>query len=960
MRNRYSLASDKAPRRSILRWGLLAAIVLVLVGTMLLMRHTALAMEETPGTDGTINTGKTATPETGLEDNLPPAEEETQPGPEPEAPAEDESADVGMDVGDTVPLDDVLSFTEGNTAITLTVQGDATVAEAYSTPETAASVQTVQGEPASPQISLFSLDSTDADEGVEPDLTVQVAALPDAPADDTQIEALTGEGKVLSLQTLDLGFFYGDAPLDVSSCTITAQIIPDAALQQAADAMYAGVEELAPEAEIGVELTALQTAAGQTDVLGSVLLARGADTTPTLEVTLDSANPAIQLLANETANPHFMVQYYAHVPIMQRRNDGPLEVIDTSGRKLPANGEGGVSHTLNLELTKAKGGKYMVATQNVLTEVYSQGDENGKEYQYIQAPNLAYFNKLYENGNYELSQVWVLKSGAKATSTDEADWNVYNAGAIHFTNRAESVGANTILITDDTVIRLVFNTTDGTYDNAAAFYDYDITEGRQQTWVEGEGDKGINNPSNYTGDGAKLAFGNANTGVSLRNEQWKGNQLNQYNHSGEGFKGGTYGLVEGLDANGNLVYANGVIAPNLFKGTATGKTSYDSGNSLTFNRVGDTYTLSAVSGTNKISASNLEYFNHPTSGSTTYEHIWTNNFWPLDGQPGKDGLTGSYDRKKYSGQDGTKDYPLSDDGQDHNNMFGMTYAVDFDLDNDYSGPLEYLFYGDDDMWVFLTKLDESGNPNYANAKLICDIGGVHSSVGEYVNLWNYISQSDPLAKGKYRLTFFYTERGLSGSTCYMQFTLPSVSSVTPEQNTSQLTIKKVVTGGTDEQNNTDEFNFTIQLTDASDNHLLDDYAYARYAANGDLLGKNLITYDGGTFQLKNGEYVIIRYLPYGTKYTITENGTVNPNTPLDGKYTVSGTVNQGGSAASVTFTGVEASGQIKNGQNGEVVYTNKLNPKLPDTGGVGVWWYTGSGAVLLLAAAVLLRRRRAR
>lgn len=957
MRNRYSLASDKAPRRSILRWGLLAAIVLVLVGTMLLMRHTALAMEETPGTDGTINTGKTATPETGLEDNLPPAEEETQPGPEPEAPAEDESADVGMDVGDTVPLDDVLSFTEGNTAITLTVQGDATVAEAYSTPETAASVQTVQGEPASPQISLFSLDSTDADEGVEPDLTVQVAALPDAPADDTQIEALTGEGKVLSLQTLDLGFFYGDAPLDVSSCTITAQIIPDAALQQAADAMYAGVEELAPEAEIGVELTALQTAAGQTDVLGSVLLARGADTTPTLEVTLDSANPAIQLLANETANPHFMVQYYAHVPIMQR--GGPLEVIDTSGRNLPANGKGGVPHTLSLKLTEDKGGKYMVATQNVLTEVYRQGDENGKEYQYIQAPNLAYFNKLYENGNYKLSEVWVLKSDADAASTKEADWNVYNAAAIHFTNRAESVGANTILITDDTVIRLVFDTTDGTYNNAAAFYDYDITDGSKQTYVKGEGDKGINYPSNYSGRGAKLAFGNANTGVSLQNEEWNGNKLNRFN--GNGFQGGTYGLVKALDASGNLVYADGVIAPKLFnEGAATGKINYDSGNSLKFNRVGDTYTLSAVSGTNNISARDLEYFNHPTCGQTTY-NIWTNNFWPLDGQPGEDGLTGSYtDRGSYISNGETKPYPLSDDGQAHNNMFGMTYAVDFDLDNDYSGPLEYLFYGDDDMWVFLTKLDKSGNPDYVNAKLICDIGGVHSSVGEYVNLWNYIDKREPSAKGKYRLTFFYTERGLSGSTCYMQFTLPSVSSVTPAQNTSQLTIRKVVTGGTNEQNNTDEFNFTIQLTDASDNRLLDDYAYARYTDDGTLLKENLIAYDGGTFQLKNGEYVIIRYLPYGTKYTITENGTVNPNTPLDGKYTVSGTVKQGGSAESVPFTGVKASGQIEIGQNGEVVYTNKINPKLPDTGGVGVWWYTGSGAVLLLAAAVLLRRRRAR
>lgn len=46
--------------------------------------------------------------------------------------------------------------------------------------------------------------------------------------------------------------------------------------------------------------------------------------------------------------------------------------------------------------------------------------------------------------------------------------------------------------------------------------------------------------------------------------------------------------------------------------------------------------------------------------------------------------------------------------------------------------IEYLFYGDDDMWVFLK--DSKGNQN-----LVCDIGGVHSSVGEIVNLWDWIN-----------------------------------------------------------------------------------------------------------------------------------------------------------------------------------------------------------------------------
>ena len=58
----------------------------------------------------------------------------------------------------------------------------------------------------------------------------------------------------------------------------------------------------------------------------------------------------------------------------------------------------------------------------------------------------------------------------------------------------------------------------------------------------------------------------------------------------------------------------------------------------------------------------------------------------------------------------------------------MQYAVEFTLTPDYIGPLEYTFFGDDDMWVFLDNT------------LVCDIGGVHSSVGEYVDLWDYLSQ----------------------------------------------------------------------------------------------------------------------------------------------------------------------------------------------------------------------------
>ena len=39
--------------------------------------------------------------------------------------------------------------------------------------------------------------------------------------------------------------------------------------------------------------------------------------------------------------------------------------------------------------------------------------------------------------------------------------------------------------------------------------------------------------------------------------------------------------------------------------------------------------------------------------------------------------------------------------------------------------------------------------------------------GEYVNLWDYLTPGQP---GTHTLTFFYTERGASGSTRYMNFT----------------------------------------------------------------------------------------------------------------------------------------------------------------------------------------------
>ena len=231
-------------------------------------------------------------------------------------------------------------------------------------------------------------------------------------------------------------------------------------------------------------------------------------------------------------------------------------------------------------------------------------------------------------------------------------------------------------------------------------------------------------------------------------------------------------------------------------------------------------------------------------------------------------------------------------------MFGMQYAVQFTLTEDYIGPLEYYFFGDDDMWVFL------------DGTLVCDIGGVHSSVGEYVNLWDYVAKG---SAGSHTLSFYYTERGLSGSTCYMQFTLPSVSSITPEQNTGLLTVQKLVEGAADAG---EEFHFEIMFTDANGKPLPDDYSYTRYTQEGTVVKQDVIIYDGGSFELEAGEYVIINYLPYGTKYTITET-----DAPF---YVVSYQVD-----GSTPINGYTAEGQIPTGGNGSVVFTNTMKPALP-------------------------------
>ena len=270
-----------------------------------------------------------------------------------------------------------------------------------------------------------------------------------------------------------------------------------------------------------------------------------------------------------------------------------------------------------------------------------------------------------------------------------------------------------------------------------------------------------------------------------------------------------------------------------------------------------------------------------------------------------------------------KDFPVGDDGRAHNWFFGMNFAINFNLTADYEGPLEYYFFGDDDLWVFL------------DGQLVCDIGGVHSSIGEYVNLRDYLPVG---SSGQHTLSFFYTERGASGSTCYMSFTLPSVSSATTAQDTGSLKIAKTVEGG-DGDYSKEEYKFKVELlTEENGTARNQTFSYSRSD------GTYGTIKSGGTIALKAGDTVTISGIPTGTFYRVTELTTEGYKVTVNGN------------------EGYIVSGKIETGAIKPAAFVNTPYYELPSTGGGGTEWYTAGGlclmaAALLLYAGMRLRRK---
>ena len=811
-------------------------------------------------------------------------------------------------------------------------------------------------------------------------------------------EASEGKDRLM-LQVMAYSLTCEGEPLDISDCEVTVEVTPSQSLKKTANAVENESTDAGEEQE-EVTLSVIQTmpstdaevTEGTGEKVGRIINAASVSELHTpLSATLDTEGTQgiAAFSADSVANPRFTVEFYANIEQLdmidvpaaeveeEKKKDGSILVIDTSGGKLPTNGGSMNAKKMRLDTDNK------VVKKTVLTEVYSSN-----QYNYIQAPGLVYFNKLAKNKNYKLSEIRVQRKGSDI-------WESYkcaNGKEWHFTNKLqtqENDPKNFILIDADATIRLVHDVKTIEQRNAASFYDYDITNGKIYKNADtSQGDQGeydrngakthdsgdvwymyTNRQGINSVEGAEQTFGFGNSEGTVKSTMGEivGNRANAQNAS---YGSPTFGLVTGLNAQKELIYADNVKAPKLFneEGNITGKTSYV-GN-LVFNQQGDTYTFTGTevmeNGQIVSEKKGVDKFTRQRNNWNKTYYFAGNDFYPLDGvsSAGKIdlmfGKPNAIDEKNnpyvstiknFSSNTESLYMPTSDDGENHNHYFGMHYTIGFDLVKDYIGPLEYLFYGDDDMWVFL---DDGKNP----AQLICDIGGVHSSVGEYVNLWDYIEKG---SEGHYNLSFFYTERGASGSTCWMQFTLPSVSFATTEQDTGKLQIEKQLTGI---ENKDQEFGFEIEFTDADGKNLMNDYSYTKYKKKTDSIVENdILIWNNAKFTLKADEYIVISFLPDGSRYTIKEVGPVkvtqkepgvnpewtpSPDNPYKPEITGG---NPTGEEGKITGT-ITKNSEVK------ITYNNVQKFELPETGGAGAGMYLMIGAFCIMTGAVLVYRKK--
>ncbi len=351
--------------------------------------------------------------------------------------------------------------------------------------------------------------------------------------------------------------------------------------------------------------------------------------------------------------------------------------------------------------------------------------------------------------------------------------------------------AEGVMVTGDTIYAVIYAEKQGSWTSrAVTMFDYDLgTVGRNGQYQQGS----VNYAGNYdsTDSRGRMSMGNAsvtnsNAGYYDANGNWQSfksvsagmeygtevflnrNNTNltpyQNNGSAQAYtRPIVTGIIQGLSGEHYEKVDFQYSEPGFFSADAkSGKTVYANRFELNFAQSGYTYTLDHI----------RDYVADVSQTANT-----TNGFFPLN--------------------------HLKREGSGNNEYFGMRFDFTFRL-GDYTGPLEYQFSGDDDLWVFL------------DGRLVLDLGGEHSAYpyndyGYFTQNgdWIYANYKNPGSSGErqkitdvwpdkvdlwealravgeeadtekmHTITILYMERGGADSNCNMKFVIPDPQAIQP-------------------------------------------------------------------------------------------------------------------------------------------------------------------------------------